>query len=77
MSKKSFDSKTARKLITEYAEKINILSRENQVLKKQLEDLQTSLRLNKDILFTHFSDKANNDLSLLIQDLQKENVRLT
>ena len=61
MSKKPFDSKTAKKLISEYAEKINILTRENLTLKKQLEDSQTSLRLNKDILFTHFN-KNKTDL---------------
>ena len=40
-NKKTFDSKTAMKIINEYAEKINILSRENSTLKKQLEDAQT------------------------------------
>lgn len=77
MSKKSFDSKTAKKLINEYAEKINILTRENQLLKKQLEDAHTSLKLNKDILYTHFSQKVNKDSSQLIIDLQKENTRLS
>ena len=38
MKKKQFDSQTAKKIINDYAEKINLLSRENQVLKKQLED---------------------------------------
>ena len=76
-SKKSFDSKTAKKLINEYAEKINILTRENQLLKKQLEDAHTSLKLNKDILYTHFSQKVNKDSSQLIIDLQKENTRLS
>ena len=77
MSKKAFDSKTAKKLINEYAEKINILTRENQLLKKQLEDAHTSLKLNKDILYTHFSQKVNKDSSQLIIDLQKENTRLS
>lgn len=76
MSKKPFDSKTAKKLISEYAEKINILTRENLTLKKQLEDSQTSLRLNKDILFTHFN-KNKTDISSLLNDLKKENLRLS
>lgn len=38
MKKKQFDIQTAKKIINEYAEQINLLSRENKVLKKQLED---------------------------------------
>ena len=77
-NKKTFDSKTAMKLINEYAEKINILSRENNTLKKQLEDAQTSLKLNKEILYNYFSKKiTNNNCTLLLNDLKKENERLT
>ena len=77
-NKKTFDSKTAMKIINEYAEKINILSRENSTLKKQLEDAQTSLKLNKEILYNYFSKAiSNSNFSLILNDLKKENERLS
>ena len=77
-NKKTFDSKTAMKIINEYAEKINILSRENSTLKKQLEDAQISLKLNKEILYNYFSKSiSNSNFSLILNDLKKENERLS
>ena len=57
MKKKPFDSQTAKKIINEYAERINLLSRENKVLKKQLEDANISLKINKEILYSHIKSK--------------------
>ena len=57
MKKKQFDSQTAKKIINDYAEKINLLSRENKVLKKQLEDSNISLKINKEILYSHIKSK--------------------
>ena len=57
MKKKQFDIQTAKKIINEYAEQINLLSRENKVLKKQLEDSKISLQINKDILYSHIKSK--------------------
>jgi hypothetical protein len=66
------------KIINEYAEKINILSRENSTLKKQLEDAQISLKLNKEILYNYFSKSiSNSNFSLILNDLKKENERLS
>ena len=78
MIKKQFDSQTAKKIINEYAEKINLLSRENQSLKKQLEDAKISLQINKDILYQHIKSKKNvsDECQSVISDLKKENERL-
>ena len=76
--KKKFDAQTAKKIINEYAEQINLLSRENKVLKKQLEDSKISLQINKDILYSHIKSKKNvsEECESIISDLKKENERL-
>ena len=78
MKKKQFDIQTAKKIINEYAEQINLLSRENKVLKKQLEDSKISLQINKDILYSHIKSKKNNseEIQSVLLDLKKENERL-
>ena len=78
MKKKPFDVQTAKKIINEYAEQINLLSRENKVLKKQLEDSKISLQINKDILYSHIKSKKNvtEEFESIITDLKKENERL-
>ena len=79
MKKKEFDMKTAKKIINDYAEKINLLSRENKVLRKQLEDSMTSLQINKEILYAHLTSKKNipEEFNNALSDLKKENERLT
>ena len=57
MKRKQFDAQTAKKIINEYANQINLLSRENKVLKKQLEDSKISLQINKEILYSHIKSK--------------------
>ena len=78
MKKKPFDSQTAKKIINEYAERINLLSRENKVLRKQLEDANISLKINKEILYSHIKSKKNvsEECDSIISDLKKENERL-
>jgi len=78
MKKKQFVSQTAKKIINDYAEKINLLSRENKVLKKQLEDSNISLKINKEILYSHIKSKKNvsEECDSIISDLKKENERL-
>ena len=78
MKKKPFDSLTAKKIINDYAEKINLLSRENTGLKKQLEDCNISLKINKEILYSHIKSKKNvsEECESVISDLKKENERL-
>ena len=78
MKKKQFDVKTAKKIINEYAQKINLLSRENNILKKQLEDSNISLQINKDLLYSHIKSKKNisEEFESILTDLKKENERL-
>ena len=78
MKKKQFDSQTAKKIKNEYAEKINLLSRDNNVLRKQLEDANISLKINKEILYSHIKSKKNvsEECNSIISDLKKENERL-
>lgn len=78
MKKKQFDAQTAKKIINEYAEQINLLSRENKVLKKQLEDSKISLQINKDILYSHIKSKKNDseECESVLTALKKENERL-
>jgi chromosome segregation ATPase len=78
MKKKQFDAQTAKKIINEYANQINLLSRENKVLKKQLEDSKISLQINKEILYSHIKSKKNasEECDSIIADLKKENERL-
>ena len=78
MKTKKFDAQTAKKIINEYAEQIHLLSRENNVLKKQLEDSKISLQINKDILYSHIKSKKNvsEECESIISDLKKENERL-
>ena len=77
MKKKQFDAQTAKKIINEYANQINLLSRENKVLKKQLEDSKISLQINKEILYSHIKSKKNasEECDSIIADLKKEKAK--
>ena len=46
MSNQKFDSKTTKKLITNYQNTISKYASENEQLTRQLEDLKTTLALN-------------------------------
>jgi hypothetical protein len=74
MSKK-FDPATARKLINEYADKINYYIKENSNLQSQLEDTKISLNLNKELMFKTISNTFKADT--IFNDLREENIRLT
>jgi len=83
--KTSFDQKSAIKLINEYwiiilfnryAEKINILSKENQHLNQNLADVKSTLIINKKLLYEHIN-KNNSDVSTeLVKEIKVENQRL-
>jgi cell division protein FtsI/penicillin-binding protein 2 len=79
MKKKPFDSQTAKKIINEYAERINLLSRENKVLRKQLEDANISLKINKEILYSHIKSKKNvsEECDSIISDLKNRPLQRT
>jgi hypothetical protein len=74
MSKK-FDQATARKLIGEYADKINYYIKENSGLQNQLEDTKISLNLNKELMFKTISNTFKADT--IFNELKDENIRLT
>ena len=73
MSKK-FDANTARKIINEYADKINYYIKENLNLKNQLQDIKITLDINKDLMFKSMNEVINDNL---LEDLKNENIRLT
>ena len=72
---KKFDMETAKKLLSIYAENANFYLRENKNLKNQLKDIQTSLEINKELLFKEINKQFNN--SDILNNLKKENERLT
>ena len=66
--------KTALKLLNKYAESFNSVKEENVFLKKQIEDLNLNLKINKSIIDNFFSE---NNLSekekSLINNIKQEN----
>jgi hypothetical protein len=74
MSKK-FDPATAKKIINEYADKLNYYIKENTNLQSQLEDTKISLNLNKELMFKTISNSYKAET--IFNDLKEENLRLT
>ena len=72
---KKFNIETAKKLLSIYAENVNYYLRENQFLKSQLEDNQTSLELNKELLYKELNRKYGE--SNIIESLKNENERIS
>jgi hypothetical protein len=79
MKKKSKES-SIQKLLGEYAEKIVIYMKENKSLKRQLEDLKTTLSINKEMLnnqIKNLTNNKNNQMKELIKSLQDENIQIS
>ena len=76
MSKLNLDMKTAKKIISSYAEKILIYMKENKELKTQLSDMKTCLEINKSMLYNNVFTHVPKEKSQIVEDLQKENGRL-
>ncbi len=74
--KKKFDSVTAKKIINEYAEKLNYYMRENNILKLEIDDMKTTLILNKELLFDYISNNKS-DKDQFYAEIKDENKRLT
>ncbi len=71
---KEFDMKTARKIINEYADKVNMYMKENSSLHKHIEDLKESLKLNKDLIYKYVSQNfAHEEFNSLLMDLKIQN----
>ena len=76
--KKSFDVTTARKLIGDYAEKLNLYMKENQNLKNQIEDLKMTLKINKDLLFKYISTNVQQTEQInFLNEYKNDNMKLS
>ena len=72
-----FDIQTAKKLLSSYAEKVNLYMKENQNLKSELKDIKTSLEINKEILFKNLNIQIKDDKKNYLKQLKEENERLS
>ncbi len=72
-----FDVQTAKKLLSDYADKVNLYMKENANLKTELADVKTSLEINKEILFKNLNNNANEEIKNYLKTLKKDNERLT
>ena len=69
--------KTALKLLNKYAESFNSVKEENIFLKKQIEDLNLNLKINKSIIDSFFGDKNMSEKeNSLITNIKQENKQL-
>lgn len=76
--KKKFDALTAKKIINEYADKINFYMKQNEVLKAQLDDMTTTLNINKNILYSQLLDNPQGkDYISVLTQLKAENDRVS
>ena len=70
-----FDIQTAKKLLSTYAEKVNLYMKENQNLRNELQDIKTSLEINKEILFKNLNVQIKDekkDYQIIIQNYMKK-----
>ena len=59
MHKKTFDKKVAMKLLNQYAERYNRISEENKCIRMQMQDLQSNIVINKEIIETFLSSSPS------------------
>ena len=71
-------SSTAIKLISKYADSYNILNKENESLKKQIQSLKQNIQINKDIINYFYSTNHSNlnHQNSLIEILKQDNEKL-
>ena len=74
---KKFDIETCKKLLSSYAEKVNLYMKENENLKTELKDIKTSLEINKEILFKQLNVNILEENKNYLKILKEENERLT
>lgn len=76
--KKKNEISTAKKIINEYADKINFYMKQNEVLKSQLADMTTTLIINKNILYSQLLDNSKNKDNMdVLNELKIENERVS
>jgi hypothetical protein len=68
---------TAKKIINEYADKINFYMKQNELLKSQLEDMEITVVINKKILYNHMLENTKAKEFELFEDFRKENERIS
>ena len=73
---KKFDIETCKKLLSSYAEKVNLYMKENENLKTELKDIKTSLEINKEILFKQLNVNILEENKNYLKILKEENERL-
>ena len=73
MSHQKFDSKTTKKLLTNYQNTISKYATEYEQLTRQLEDLKTTLTLNQNLLYDFIKSSVGEDESInaLINESKK------
>jgi len=77
VEKKVFDSATAKKIIADYADKLNYYMKDNQNYKNQIEDLKMTLKINKDLLFKYISTNVQQTEQIgFLNDYKEENIKL-
>lgn len=76
-SQKKFDVATAKKLIASYAEKVVFYMKDNQMLKSQIEDLKTTLAINKKMLYSNITRNPSIHANKILGELKNENNRLS
>lgn len=75
---KKFDISTAKKLISEYADKVNFYMKQNEVLRSQLEDMTTTLNINKNIFYKQLIENSqNHEFLSILKELRSENERVS
>ena len=75
--KPKFDVATAKKLLASYAEKVVFYMKDNQLLKTQVEDLKTTLEINKKMLYNNIAKNSANHSNKIFTELKNENNRLS
>ena len=70
---KTQETKTVLKLLNQYAEGYHVLEQEKKLLQSEIKDLQTNLKLNKDIISSFLSKKSfKEETKSIITNLQAE-----
>jgi len=78
MENKKKEINTAKKIINDYADKINFYMKQNELLKSQLEDMSITVLNNKNILLNFMLENTNDKKEIqLFEEIRKENERIS
>ena len=77
-SNKKKDINVAKKIINDYADKINFYMKQNELLKSQLEDMAITVVINKNILYNYMLENTNDKEEFnKFDEFRKENERIS